>query len=76
MAAQWGEVLALKHRRAARRLNRNQDSSPLEEKLKDIAANHRWAFKFFIRSLAQPYTQQVRRDWDAFHLNADALAAQ
>ena len=76
MATQWGKVLALKHRRAARRLNRNQDSSPLEEKLKDIAENHRWEFKFFIRSLAQPYAQQVRRDWDAFRLNADALAAQ
>jgi len=76
MARQWGEVLALKHRRAARRLNHHQDSSPLEEKLKAIADDHGWEFKFFIRSLAQPYAQQVRRDWEAFRLNADALVAK
>ena len=76
MAQQWGEVLALKHRRAARRLNQNQETSPLEEKLKTIAESHCWEFKFFIRSLAQPYAQQVRRDWEAFRANADALLTQ
>ena len=76
MAQQWGEVLALKHRRAARRLNQNQETSPLEEKLKTIAESHCWEFKFFIRSLAQPYAQQVRRDWEAFRGNADALLTQ
>ena len=76
MAQQWGEVLALKHRRAARRLNQNQETSPLEEKLKTIAESHCWEFKFFIRSLAQPYAQQVRRDWEAFRSNADALLTQ
>ena len=76
MARQWGEVLALKHRRAARRLNQNQEISPLEEKLKTIAESHCWEFNFFIRSLAQPYAQQVRRDWEAFRANADALLTQ
>ena len=76
LAQQWGEVLALKHRRAARRLNQNQETSPLEEKLKTIAESHCWEFKFFIRSLAQPYAQQVRRDWEAFRGNADALLTQ
>ena len=74
MAEQWGAVLALKHRRAARRLNDNQESSLLEEKLKTIADDHDSEFKFFIRSLAQPYAQQVRRDWEAFRHNTGILA--
>ena len=74
MAEQWGAVLALKHRRAARRLNDSQESSLLEEKLKTIADDHDSEFKFFIRSLAQPYAQQVRRDWEAFRHNTGILA--
>ena len=73
MAEQWGAVLALKHRRAARRLNDNQESSLLEEKLKTIADDHDSEFKFFIRSLAQPYAQQVRRDWEAFRHNTGIM---
>ena len=73
MAAQWGDVLALKHRRAARHLNENQESSRLEQELNNIADNHLREFRFFVRSLAQPYAQQVRRDWDSFRVNADSL---
>ena len=73
MAVQWGEVLALKHRRAARHLNENKESSRLEQELNNIADDHLREFRFFVRSLAQPYAQQVRRDWDSFRVNADSL---
>ncbi len=76
MAKQWGEVLALKHRRAARRLIKNQASSLFEEKLKLIAHDQPTQFQYFLRSVAQPYAEQVRRDWNAFHANSDALMMQ
>ena len=76
MAKQWGEVLALKHRRAARRLTDHQTTSTFENKLNLIAHEQPSEFQYFVRSVTQPYAEQVRRDWKDFHAHLDALVMQ
>ncbi|MAR05490.1 MAG: hypothetical protein CL862_00065 [Cyanobium sp. NAT70] len=73
MARQWGEILALKHRRAARRLVQDQHSSSFELELGKIANSSVDEFSALVRFIARPYADQVRRDWDAFRLQVDAL---
>lgn len=63
MASQWAIIIATKHLRAARRLNRDLDQYVFEATLNRIARDREEEFAIFTTRIAQSYAIQVRKDW-------------
>ena len=63
MAAQWAEIMATKHLRAARRLNHSVDQYVFEATINRIARDREEEFAIFTARTAKSSAKQVRKDW-------------
>lgn len=66
MAKQWADIIATKHLRAARRLNKDIDPRVFESTMNRILRDREQEFSAFVDAIALAYARQVRMDWMLF----------
>ncbi len=66
IAQQWGEIMAIEHKRAARFLNKDLEQHFFEKNIMKLVENKRDIFVSLTSEMAERYAFQVKNDWNSF----------